>query len=44
VTVAGLPVKLARTPGGVRGRAPLLDEHRGELLAAAATHDGGGRR
>jgi crotonobetainyl-CoA:carnitine CoA-transferase CaiB-like acyl-CoA transferase len=32
VTIAGLPIKLARTPGGVRRRAPLLGEHTEELL------------
>ena len=30
--VAGVPVKMAETPGGVRRRAPLLSEHAGELL------------
>ena len=32
VTVAGLPIKLTRTPGAVRHRAPLLGEHSHELL------------
>jgi crotonobetainyl-CoA:carnitine CoA-transferase CaiB-like acyl-CoA transferase len=32
VGVGGLPIKLARTPGGVRRRAPLLGEHTEELL------------
>ncbi len=32
VTIVGTPIKLSRTPGRVRGRAPLLDEHRHELL------------
>jgi crotonobetainyl-CoA:carnitine CoA-transferase CaiB-like acyl-CoA transferase len=32
VTIAGTPIKLSRTPGGVRRRAPLLDEHRAEIL------------
>ncbi len=32
VTVAGQPIKLTRTPGGVRHRAPLLGEHSHELL------------
>jgi crotonobetainyl-CoA:carnitine CoA-transferase CaiB-like acyl-CoA transferase len=32
VTIAGTPVKLSRTPGGVYRRAPLLDEHRAEIL------------
>jgi crotonobetainyl-CoA:carnitine CoA-transferase CaiB-like acyl-CoA transferase len=34
VAVAGLPIKLARTPGTVARRAPLLDEHREEILGA----------
>jgi crotonobetainyl-CoA:carnitine CoA-transferase CaiB-like acyl-CoA transferase len=29
-TIAGLPIKLSRTPGRVRKRAPLLDEHAGD--------------
>jgi crotonobetainyl-CoA:carnitine CoA-transferase CaiB-like acyl-CoA transferase len=33
VIVAGLPIKLARTPGAVERRAPLLGEHTAELLA-----------
>src|SRR5262245_22733884 len=32
VTIAGSPIKLSRTPGGVHRRAPLLDEHRAEIL------------
>ncbi|MFC7142500.1 succinyl-CoA:mesaconate CoA-transferase [Halosimplex aquaticum] len=32
VTVAGNPIKLSETPTGVERRAPLLDEHRDELL------------
>lgn len=32
--VAGSPLRLLATPGGVRRRAPLLDEHRDELLAS----------
>jgi crotonobetainyl-CoA:carnitine CoA-transferase CaiB-like acyl-CoA transferase len=31
VTVAGVPIKLSRTPGGVRTRAPLLGEHQALL-------------
>lgn len=31
-TVPGVPVKLSRTPGGVRHRAPLLGEHTREVL------------
>jgi len=33
VTVAGCPIKFEDAPTGPRGRAPLLDEHREELLA-----------
>lgn len=33
VTIAGTPIKLSRTPGGVRTRAPLLGEHTAEVLA-----------
>jgi succinyl-CoA:mesaconate CoA transferase len=32
VTVAGCPIKFGDAPTGPRGRAPLLDEHRDELL------------
>jgi crotonobetainyl-CoA:carnitine CoA-transferase CaiB-like acyl-CoA transferase len=32
VTIVGTPIKLSRTPGGVHRRAPLLDEHRAEIL------------
>ncbi|WP_256300243.1 succinyl-CoA:mesaconate CoA-transferase [Haloarchaeobius salinus] len=32
VTVAGCPIKFSETPTGPQGRAPLLDEHRDELL------------
>ena len=31
--IAGTPIKMTGTPGGVRGRAPLLGEHTGEILA-----------
>ena len=31
VVIAGVPIKLSRTPGGVRRRAPLLNEHDREL-------------
>ncbi|WP_263020269.1 succinyl-CoA:mesaconate CoA-transferase [Natronobiforma cellulositropha] len=34
VTIAGTPIKMAETPPEPRGRAPLLDEHRAELLGA----------
>lgn len=33
VTVVGVPVKLCRTPGRVRGAAPLLGEHTDQILA-----------
>jgi crotonobetainyl-CoA:carnitine CoA-transferase CaiB-like acyl-CoA transferase len=33
VMVAGVPIKLTRTPGGVRRRAPLLGEHTNDVLA-----------
>jgi succinyl-CoA:mesaconate CoA transferase len=36
VTVAGCPIKFADTETGPRGRAPLLDEHRDELLGDRA--------
>jgi succinyl-CoA:mesaconate CoA transferase len=32
VTIAGNPIKMTETPTRVRGRAPLLDEHREELI------------
>jgi crotonobetainyl-CoA:carnitine CoA-transferase CaiB-like acyl-CoA transferase len=32
--VAGVPIRLSETPGGVRRRAPLLGEHTDEVLAA----------
>lgn len=35
VTVAGVPVKLTRTPGSVRQRAPILGEHTREVLMEA---------
>jgi crotonobetainyl-CoA:carnitine CoA-transferase CaiB-like acyl-CoA transferase len=34
MAVAGVPVKMTETPGGVRRRAPLLSEHADELLAS----------
>jgi crotonobetainyl-CoA:carnitine CoA-transferase CaiB-like acyl-CoA transferase len=37
VVIAGQPIKLTRTPGGVRRRAPLLGEHSAELLARDAS-------
>lgn len=33
VRVAGTPIKMEKTPGGVRRRAPLLGEHTREVLA-----------
>ncbi len=35
VTLAGVPVKMTRTPGAIRRRAPLLGEHTDEILAEA---------
>lgn len=35
VTIAGVPVRLARTPGQVRHRAPRLGEHTDDVLAEA---------
>ena len=32
VAIVGTPIKLSRTPGGVRRRAPLLDEHASEVF------------
>lgn len=32
VTIAGSPIKMSETPPAVDGRAPLLDEHRDQLL------------
>jgi crotonobetainyl-CoA:carnitine CoA-transferase CaiB-like acyl-CoA transferase len=33
LSVAGVPIKMTETPGGVRRRAPLLSEHAAELLS-----------
>lgn len=39
-TVAGVPVKMTATPGGVRRRAPFLGEHtRVRLIEAGLTED-----
>jgi crotonobetainyl-CoA:carnitine CoA-transferase CaiB-like acyl-CoA transferase len=35
VKIAGVPIKLGRTPGQVRHRAPMLGEHTDEILVAA---------
>jgi crotonobetainyl-CoA:carnitine CoA-transferase CaiB-like acyl-CoA transferase len=35
VKIAGVPIKLSGTPGGVRQRAPMLGEHTDEILLAA---------
>ena len=32
VQIAGVPIKMSATPGGVRRRAPLLGEHTDEVL------------
>lgn len=32
LTIAGTPIHMARTPGGVRRRAPLVNEHAHEIL------------
>jgi crotonobetainyl-CoA:carnitine CoA-transferase CaiB-like acyl-CoA transferase len=40
ITIAGVPVKMSRTPGGVRRRAPTLGEHtRAVLLEAGISAD-----
>jgi crotonobetainyl-CoA:carnitine CoA-transferase CaiB-like acyl-CoA transferase len=38
VTIAGAPIKLTRTPSGVRRRAPLLGEHTDEILKEVGIH------
>ncbi len=35
VKIAGVPIKLSSTPGGIRTRAPRLGEHTDEILQAA---------
>lgn len=35
VQIAGVPIKMSATPGGVRRRAPCLGEHTDEILAGA---------
>ena len=39
VKIAGVPIKLGRTPGQVRHRAPMLGEHTNEILIAAGYMD-----
>jgi crotonobetainyl-CoA:carnitine CoA-transferase CaiB-like acyl-CoA transferase len=39
VTIAGSPIKLTRTPAGVRSRAPTLGEHTAEVLREAGLDD-----
>lgn len=34
LTLPGLPVRLSRTPGGVRGSSPVLGEHTGAVLSS----------
>ncbi|MCT9096633.1 succinyl-CoA:mesaconate CoA-transferase [Haloarchaeobius sp. HME9146] len=41
VTVAGCPIKFSETPTGPQGRAPLLDEHRDELLGTGGENGDG---
>ncbi|PKP71560.1 MAG: hypothetical protein CVT83_02790, partial [Alphaproteobacteria bacterium HGW-Alphaproteobacteria-5] len=39
-SIAGVPVKMTATPGGVRRRAPFLGEHtRARLIEAGLTED-----
>jgi crotonobetainyl-CoA:carnitine CoA-transferase CaiB-like acyl-CoA transferase len=37
--IAGAPIKLARTPAEVRGRAPQLGEHTGAVLRQQGASD-----
>lgn len=39
MAVAGVPVKMTETPGGVRRRAPMLSEHASEILARLGIDD-----
>lgn len=39
LAVAGVPIKMTETPGGVHQRAPLLSEHAQQLLAGIGIHD-----
>ncbi|WP_323190480.1 succinyl-CoA:mesaconate CoA-transferase [Halostella sp. PRR32] len=40
VTIAGSPIKMTETPPEPGGRAPLLDEHRREILGESSGPDG----
>jgi len=40
MTIAGSPIKMTETMPEPRGRAPLLDEHRSELLGDASSNGG----
>ncbi|MCU4751470.1 CoA transferase [Halobacteria archaeon AArc-curdl1] len=40
VDIAGSPIKMSETPPRPRGRAPLLDEHRAELLERNGRQEG----
>ena len=35
ITIAGSPIRMTETPGGVRNAAPRLGQHTDEVLAAA---------
>jgi len=35
VRTVGIPVRFSRTPGDIRRLAPMLDEHREEILLEA---------
>ncbi len=41
VAIAGNPIKLSKTPPQPGGRAPLLDEHRGELVGDGTFEEAG---
>ena len=44
VTVAGNPIRMTETPPSVDRRAPLLDEHREDLLGSSPTDAEDGER
>ena len=44
MTVAGSPIKMSETMPEPRGRAPMLDEHRAELLGENSDEPGGAQR